>query len=229
MVQSSNVISIPFYRENKSNKHRSDSTKWSSENWQADTQQIRVKGKPILEGVFPVPDYDLADSTFDGVGTSGDWKGVNLKNKKVIYHSLYVNKSNVNKQYVPTKPNEVFFTIIALTDTVDTNGYSYTNVDIISRNHPHYVGQGVVKTKKNEIDFVAFLTADRNAYALVNMRLFDLRIGRVVLVAPKKDGSFRSLQLESPVMSSDEMKKHVQVLLKSNQEVIDFFTQPDNI
>lgn len=216
-------------KERVHNKNRSDSTKWSLKNWKADNQNKRVKGKPIIEGVFPVPDYNLADSTFNGLGNSGDWKGFELKNKKIIYHSLYVNKNNINDKYIPSKPNEVFFTIVALTDTVDTNRYTHTNISVTSRNHPHYVGQGFIKTKKNEIDFVSFITADRNAYALVNMRLFDLRVGRIVLVATKKDGTFRSLQLESPIMSSDEMNEYIQHLLSNDKEVIGFFTQPENI
>lgn len=191
-------------KERINNENRNDSIKWSKKNWEADTQNLSFDGKPMISGVFPVPDYDLVDSTFNGLGNSGEWKGFNLKNKKIIYHSLYVNKNNINKKFIPNKPNEVFFTIVALTDTVDTNGYTHTNVSVSSRNHPHYVGQGFIKTKNNEIDFVSFITADRNAYALINMRLFDLRVGRIVLVSTKKDGTFRSLQMEAPIMSSDE-------------------------
>ncbi len=159
----------------------------------------------MINGVFPVPDYKYADSTFVGLGNSGSWKGLKLKDKTLIHHSFFVSRCDVNKKFIPTKENEVFFTILSLTDSIDTKKFKHTNVDITSRNHPHYTGQGFIKTKENQIDFTAFLTADRNEYALVNMRLFDLRIGRIILVAPQKDGSFRSLQLESPILSSQEM------------------------
>ena len=86
-----------------------------------------------------------------------------------------------------------------------------------------------MKTKSNRIDFVSFISADRNSYAIINLRLFDLRIGRIILIAPKKDGTLRSLQLDSPTMSSDEMDNHLKWILENNKQVIDFFTKPDNI
>ncbi|GAB5408530.1 MAG: hypothetical protein BalsKO_08950 [Balneolaceae bacterium] len=116
-----------------------------------------------------------------------------------------------------------------MTDSVDLKGYSHTKVFVSSRNHPHYVGQGFVKTKSNEIDFMSFLTADRNGYAIVNMRLFDLRIGRIVLIAPQKDGTLRSLQLDSEIMSSEEMDDHMKNLMSNDKTVIDFFTKKSNI
>ncbi len=216
-------------KERIHNENRNDSTKWSSKNWKADTQNIKLKGKPIINGIFPVPKYELIESTFNGLGNSGNWKGYNLKDKKIIHHSLYVNKNGVNKEFIIDKPNEVFFTIAVLTDSIDLKRYTHTNVSISSRNHPHYLGQGFVKTKSNEIDFVSFLTADRNDYAIINMRLFDLRIGRIILIAPQKDGTLRSLQLNSPIMSSEETDKYIEDLMSNNKKVIDFFTKTDNI
>ncbi|WP_209405789.1 hypothetical protein [Pseudozobellia sp. WGM2] len=183
----------------------------------------------MINGVFPVPDYDLIDTTFNGLGNSGNWKGFDLKDKKIIYHSLYINKNAINQEFIDDKPNEVFFTIAVLTDSIDLKRYSHTNVSITSRNHPHYIGQGFVKTKSNEIQFISFLTADRNDYAIVNMRLFDLRIGRIILIAPQKDGTLRSLQLNSTIMSSQEMDEHIENLMSNDKKVIEFFTKPDNI
>jgi ribosomal protein L31 len=211
------------------NLHRNDSTKWSTKNWKADTKNSQIKGRPIINGVFPVPRYELVDSTFNGLGNSGDWKGFQLQSKKIIFHSLYLNKNNVNKKFIPDKQNEVFFTIAVLTDSIDTKNYTHTDVSISSRNHPHYVGEGFIRTKSNRIDFISFLSADRNAYAIVNMRLFDLRIGRIILIAPKKDGTLRSLQLESSIMSSDEMDEYIKNLLSNDRSIIDFFMKSDNI
>ncbi|WP_456438739.1 hypothetical protein [Psychroserpens sp.] len=61
------------------------------------------------------------------------------------------------------------------------------------------------------------------------MRLFDLRIGRIILIAPKNDGTLRSLQIDSPPMLSDEMDDYIKDLLKNNSQIIDFFTKHDNI
>ena len=224
----SNEFEWSIEKERNHNKNRNDSTKLSVKTWNADTENIRLSDRPMVNGVFPVPDYDLADSTFVGLGNSGDWKGIKLRDKTIIHHSLFLTKSAVNQKYIPNKPNEVYFTILGLTDSVDTKKFTHTNVNATSRNHPHYSGQGFIKTKSNTIDFAAFLTADRNEYAIVNMRLFDLRIGRIILIAPQKDGTFRSLQLESPIMSTDEMDVYVKDLL-NDKKVMDFFTRSGNI
>jgi|GEM_PF-513859 len=216
-------------KEKTQNENRNDSTKWSYKNWKADTQDVSVDGKPMINGVFPVPKYELVDSTFNGLGNSGNWKGFELQDKKIIYHSLYVKKNAVNQKFIKDKSDEVFFTIAVLTDSVDLKRYSHTNLSVSSRNHPHYMGQGFVKTKSNNIDFISFITADRNSYAIVNMRLFDLRIGRIVLIAPQKDGTLRSLQLDSPILSSHEMKEYMEGMMISDLKVIDFFTRKNNI
>lgn len=216
-------------KERIHNENRNDSITWNYEIWEDDTLDLELKGKPIISGVFPVPKYELIDSTFNGLGYSGNWTGYDLRDKKIVHHSLYVTKNRVNKEYISDKANEVFFTIAVLTDSVDLKGYTHTNVSITSRNHPHHVGQGFVKTKSNEIEFVSFITADRNNYALINMRLFDLRIGRIVLIAPQKDGTLRSLQLNSSIMSSGEIDKYIEELMSSDKAVIDFFTKAGNI
>lgn len=211
------------------NENRNDPEKWSQKNWDTDLSNFAINGNPLVKGVFPVPDYKFVDSTFNGLGNSGSWEGLDFHGKKIIHHSFFVNKCLVNEQYISGKPNEVFFTILVLTDSVDLQSYSHTNVNITSRNHPHYVGQGYVKTSENKIDFISFITADRNAYAIVNMRLFDLRIGRIVLIAPKKDGSLRSLQLDSPILSTSEMEMYVMDLLNADEKVINFFNEGDHI
>lgn len=37
----------------------------------------------------------------------------------------------------------------------------------ISRNNPNYVGQGSFKTRTNKIDYITFLTADRDNHAII--------------------------------------------------------------
>lgn len=228
-VQRKHKFSWNIEKEKIHNENRNDSTKRSMKCWETDLNYVSLKGEPMIEGVFPVPNYDLADSTFVGIGNSGSWKGIQIGDKTVISHSLYIKKCDVNREHIPEKEDEVYFTIVCLTDTVDLVKYRHTNVSNISRNHPHYTGQGYVKTKTNKVDFIAFLTADRNAYAIVNMRLFDLRIGRLVLIAPQKDGSLRSMQLDSGIRASKEMKNYIADLLQHNTQVIDFFNRTGNI
>ncbi len=216
-------------REREHNENRNDSTKISQGSWEADIGNIDISGKPLVSGVFPVPEYSLIDTTFNGMGSWGEWGGIDVEDKKIVYHSMYVKSNNINQAFIEDKEDEVFFAIAVLTDSVDQQWFSHTGLSVSSRNYPHFAGQGFVKTKTNKVDFVSFLTADRNAYAIVNMRLFDLRIGRLVLIAPQKDGTLRSLQLDTPVMSYEEMDEHIKMLLKQDEEVIRFFTRANNI
>lgn len=98
-----------------------------------------------------------------------------------------------------------------------------------SRNHPDYIGQGSINTKENRIDFISFLTADRNNYAIVNLRLFDLNQGRIVRIAPQKDGSFRSMQRDAPVLSAEEVERYLIEELLNESKVNTFFTNDGNI
>lgn len=75
---------------------------------------------------------------------------------------------------------------------------------ITNRNHPHHAGQGRIGIERKNIDYTAFLTADRNEYALVAMRLFDLRQGRLILIAPQQDGSLRSMQTDPGFVFAQE-------------------------
>uniref|UniRef100_UPI00257F4286 hypothetical protein n=1 Tax=Proteiniphilum sp. UBA5510 TaxID=1947286 RepID=UPI00257F4286 len=120
--------------------------------------------------------------------------------------------------------------IMVLTDIeIDTINYSHSKNQMISRNNPDYIGQGFVKTKNGEVDYVAFLTADRNEYAIVNMRLFNLKHGRIILIAPQKDGTIRSLQLKSEqVFSIDNIESYIDDLI-NQKNVKDFFTSKGNI
>lgn len=188
---------------------------------------------PMLNGVFPTPDYDLmGKGSFKGVGNFGFSGGEGLEkkigNKTILYNSFFVVATDINKAFIGDKKNEVYFQIIVLTDFVDTVNYTHISSEIVSRNHPDYIGQGFYKTQNNKIEYLAFNTADRNAYAIVNMRLFDLSLGKTILIAPQKDKSFRSLQILSPLLTSDEVDEYTDELLRQ-EEVIDFFTQSGNI
>lgn len=227
----------PFWTIEKAKVHlqdRENPAKWDMNMFENDLQNMN-SGLilPFETGVFPVPDYDLVGkNSFKGVGNfgfpGGDGMEKKIGDKTILYNSFFVGLSDVNKEFTSNKKNEVFFQIIVLTDFVDTVNYSHLSSEIISRNHPDYIGQGFYKTKNNEIDYAAFITAERDAYAIVNMRLFDLNYGRTILIAPQKDKSFRSMQIDSPPMSDDETDSYTDKLLKE-QKVIDFFTYPGNI
>lgn len=209
--------------------NREDSTKIEKWLFEQDLEDFDLKTKPINYGVYPVPEYDLiGENSFDGLGNTGEYNGIKLKEKNIVYNSFFVNKCKVNEEYIKDKPNEVYFIIIVLTDILEDKDFTNSGNKVISRNHPNYIGQGYFKTLNNQIDYVSFLTADRNSYAIVNMRLFDLTIGEVILIAPQKDGSLRSMQIDSPLLSSKEVRNYVESLLNENK-IIEFFTKSGNI
>jgi hypothetical protein len=205
-------------------KRREDPATWDKRLLDVDRKDAKDNpGRPFREGAFPVPRFDLV-----GKGAHGGF-GV-MGNMEYAWHDHYVmgdsfsvGRSSVNEAFLGDRKEEVFFHILVLSDKKDSYGGSL----ISSRNLPHAIGQGVIKTSKSEIDYVAFQTADRNAYAIVNMRLFDLRAGRVIIIAPQKDKTLRSMQVEAPVLESKDLKDFDAKLLKEPR-VVRFLDMPGN-
>ncbi len=75
---------------------------------------------------------------------------------------------------------------------------------------------------------MAFLTANRDEFAVVNMRLFNLKLGRIILIAPQKDHSLRSLQLKAPILSTKELAGYLDKILKQDK-VKSFFMDKGNL
>ncbi|OZV68014.1 hypothetical protein [Winogradskyella aurantia] len=207
-------------------KNREDSITWDKQMFDDDMKWIDdLPSGPFQEGVFPEPKYDL-HGKFKGVGNmSGQYK---VNGKTILMNSFFQNASTINEHYLDTLKNDVFFHIVVLTDTLDIVNYNHLSSIIISRNHPDYLGQGFYKTKNNLIDYSAFITAERESYAIVNTRLFNLKYGKTILIAPQKDKSLRSLQIKSTKISKDEVVNYTQELLKK-EEIIRFFTNENAI
>ena len=208
--------------------NRNDSTTWDNEMLDNDKQLIGVgELGPFELGVFPVPKYELLrEGSFKGLGnTNEDFKA---GNKTVVMNSFFVAKNEINKERLGDKDNEVFFQLLVLTDTLDTKNYNLNKSIAISRNHPDYVGQGFVKTKSNTIDYVAFDTAEGESYAVINTRLFNLNFGKTILIAPQRDGTFQSLQVKSPVLTSETIIEYTESIL-AEDTMLKFFNGKDAI
>jgi hypothetical protein len=209
-------------------KRREDPAKWNIEVLEADTPQSPDHPeRPFPIGAFPVPRYDLVGKgSFRGNGTMAmeyPWR-----DHHIVGSAFFLSRSPVNEKFLAARADEVFFHILVLSDkNVQPDG-SNAFMHIHSRNHPHIIGQGLFKTATSEIDYVAFQTADRNAYAIVNMRLFDLRAGRVVIICPQKDRTLRSMQVEAPILASDEVKDFDAKLMK-DPRIVQFLNMPGNL
>jgi hypothetical protein len=213
--------------------NREDSLTWDYSMLGEDIEWIEFgkETKPFRYGIFPVPKYDLlGEGTFRGMGFGMNYRELDNKGNDLFYTFFYVQKNKLTEKYLPVdKSDEVFFTIIVLSDMVDTVDYSHARNQMMSRNNPDYIGQGLIKTQNDEINYMAFLTAERDEYAIVNMRLFNLKNGRTILIAPQKDGSLRSMQLQSEqVLSAEDIEKYIdEILMQEN--VKKFFANKNNI
>lgn len=232
-VQDSEPVKNRFWTDSVAIQHfenRSDSLTWDMEMIRsdvADEQSGILPPLPIKVGVFPVPDYDLlGEDSFKGLISGGGYKVIQDKNLK--FSAFSVKKNELNKFDLNTRKDEVFFTIITLTDTIDSKNYNLSGSIISSRNHPNYIGEGFTKTKDNRIDYVAFKTVDNNSYAIVNMSLFDLSFGNTILVAPQTDKSLRFLQVDLGKNQMQDLEKKIDSLL-GTKRASDFFLKPGNI
>ena len=202
--------------------NRNDSTTWNNEMFNSDKQLIGIgEFGPFEIGVFPVSKYELlGEGSFKGLGNKNeDFKA---GDKTIVMNSFFVAKNGINQERLKGKDDEVFFHLLVLTDTLDTENYNLNKSIAISRNHPDYVGQGFVKTKSNIIDYFAFDTAEGESYAIINTRLFNLNFGKTILIAPKNDGTLRSLQIECPQLTSDAIIAYTDSLIKEKQ-IVRFF------
>lgn len=193
------------------------------------SEKDSVNKGPYTYGIFPYPVYDsISNKTFSGVGSSGNFYGINLDGKKIVYTSFSENKNNLNG-YRVKENNRIFFTVLVLTDFIDDKNFTSMKSQIVSRNFPDVIGQGYVKTKKDRIDFSAFITLENEEFAIVNMKLYNLKHGNTILIAPQKDGSLRSVQIkERENLTSENLKPYINNLLKK-VEIKTFFTNVDTI
>lgn len=191
-------------------KNLQDSTKWDKKLFLEDLNEKRPKisNENMNFGIYPVNSYKQGLES--GINSERNYFG-----KKLFWNYFTSEKNIVNKDFLKGKNNEVFFAIIILTDLLNFSEENYNmSSHVISRNYPDKVGSGILKTKNNSIEYIAFLTGDRKQFALVNLRLFDLDQGRLILIAPQKDGSLRSMQIQMPILENTEINEYIRNQIK---------------
>lgn len=184
--------------------------------------------EPIRYGAFPVPHYSSLGFNYRGGGVVDnrmarslpDYR-ITVEDKEIVFASFHMGNSPL---YEEEKRNTAFFTVITVIDTVDTDNFALGASRFISRNHPDYTGQGSFINKDNKVEFVAFATPDKGSFAIVNMRLFHLEYGNIILITPQKDGSFRSLQINGSVPPAEGSFEYIKTNVLQREEVIKFLT-----
>lgn len=228
------ISSISFSQESNFNnldniRHQQVENIHNPELW--DVQRMKEDIVPEIElfplkfGAFPVPHYNKL-GPYGGGGFVGnaqarskdDYK-LMVKDKEVVFNSYFIGNSPFYKK---DQRDRVFFTIITVVDSVDTNNFVPGMALMSSRNHPDYGGEGSIITKTNRIDYVTFTTPDKGSFAIVNMRLFHLEHGDTIIVTPQKDGSLRSLQIKGDRVNNEQVFESVKNSILKREDVIEF-------
>ncbi|WP_445956895.1 hypothetical protein [Yeosuana sp.] len=201
---------------------QNDSIYWNGEIVKFDMEtedELNEVKFPIYVGSFPVAPYKTP-----GNGVKG--YNINIGNKNIVMKSVFVRRGPHNEQIFKdsNKKSEVVINILSLTDDPTLSNPTFVS----SRNHPNYVAEGTINCKDYKTDWVVIHTADRNSYAVINMRFFDLKFGRTILIAPQKNKSIRFLQIETELLSNENLDAYIGVL-KKEKDVIDFFSQESNL
>ncbi|WP_115460600.1 hypothetical protein [Winogradskyella aurantiaca] len=201
-----------------------DSTSWDTTTFEIDKQLIGMDmAGPFELAAYPVPKYELLTGDAEVAMGQKDYQ-YEVAGKHLYSSNFYVYNNPVNQAMLGDLPNMVFFQILVVGSTADRDAQAIA----LSRNHPDYYGQGYIRGPKANIEYAAFITAEGEAFAIVNTRLFHLNQGRTIIIAPQEDGSLRSLQLDSPDMTSKSMDKLTQDILKK-QAILNFISASGTI
>ncbi|MDE7414109.1 MAG: hypothetical protein K2N05_10055 [Muribaculaceae bacterium] len=201
---------------------RENPEKWDSPHYIEDLQNIsQHKHSPLSIGVFPVPNYNLYPGTFDGVFAANF--DIPLSTGNRIACLINGNsKTTLNSSLIGDNDTDFFFILAVVTDMPqDTISYDDVNVEAISRNHPDVISQGYVRISPNDkVDYVSFRAANNDAYAVVNMRLFNLNDGNIVIIVPQEDGSLRSMQINpDELLTFQTLRLNLTTLFTENEAI----------
>ncbi len=208
------------YRTAKAHaKAQMDSTQWNMKMFQSEGAVDTTHSFPIQIGTFPVAYYKSP-------GNGSAPLEFIINGKKLSGQAVFVFKGEQNSSLFKSENRITEVPFIILTTHASDIGPSW----VTSRNHPNYLAEGRIPIKSITIDWLSMQLADRTAYAIVNMRLFDLRFGRLVIVAPQPDNTLRFLQVETgdllpegkempPIVNN--LNAHISNLLKK-KKVLDF-------
>lgn len=225
-TEKKDTISESYWTLEKAKKLAADFN--SPEKWDNKTLEMEVENLkkyppsdfPLFESPFPTPEYFSPGNGNGHIQTE-------IGGKKIIGHYVIIGRGEHSEHLFKNADDEyvTYFTILTIADGKVTEN----PVQATSRNHPHYLSQGSLNTStKSRVDWISTQLADKNAYTIVNLRLFDLRVGRLILAAPQKDGSIRFYQTDALPMNSVEREKFIEDL-KTDQKAIEFFQYENNI
>lgn len=161
----------------KKNIKHLDSINWNVKLFNQDKTTYKqykeyFKGLPLTISAFPVADYEyaVASESFKLTLDSISYKGINIgyfkdENSEEVTYEL---------------------TLVFLSNQAESNENSFVQ----SRNYPYLTAEGTFTEFNTKYDWVFTKSPDGFSFIMLNMKLFDLRFGKTILVIPQKDGSF---------------------------------------
>lgn len=192
--------------EKRNNKHL-DSVTWNKKLFDQDKNTYNhykeyFKGLPLTISAFPVADYEYAVATesFKIAKDSNLYKGINVG---------YFKDENADELTYE-------MTLVFLSNQSDSKENSFVQ----SRNYPYLTAEGTFTEFNTKYDWVFTKSPDNYSFLMLNMKPFDLRFGKTILIIPKKDGSFyySQINLDRNSFSETSMfeKSLLSKMLKSN-------------
>ncbi|MCM1332297.1 MAG: hypothetical protein NC248_06780 [Bacteroides sp.] len=207
---------------------RENPQKWALDKYVDDLKEMSTNNKqePFETSVFPVPSYDLYPGTFSGIA-AGNFN-ITLDSGQRIACVVNGNcRTALNETRLGDADPDIFMMLAVVTDfPVDTVNYDDTNVQGYSRNHPDVLTQGYVHLDDtHKVEFTSFITATDDAFAIINMRLFNLNDGHIIFIVPQTDGSLRSMQIKSDeTLTFENCRNLMTSLINDNDKVHKFVT-----
>ncbi len=140
---------------------------------------------------FPVPNYNyFYQDSFKGLQSFITYK--NYNGHTIVFFTAVSPKVS-NKQF--TNSFEILLSIGFISEFLPQDIFENVKINILSRNHPDYIFSGKIDNKFMKHEFVAFRTFENISFAIVNMKLFDLVNGNLILITPHEKGYFTFNQI----------------------------------
>ena len=192
-----------------------DSTQWDLKLFKQDIEtydqyQEVFQNYPLNKSPFPVATYDYAVSY---IPFTIDIQGKIIKGVRIG-----------ECEDLDCKKIKCQLTLLVLTN--DKESEEFTLVD--SRNFPYLTAQGTFKVTNNEFDWVFSASPDGFSHLLLNMKLFDLRFGELIIIYPQLDKSFLYEQIKDSPNNYADFEEFKAALI-NNQRVTTALNSKNNI
>lgn len=165
------------------------------------------------EKILPMNNYNFLKEDYRPNGTKAYIDTLSIDHNSYLIFSFGVQKKGESdyKSFfsllIKMRDNESFMDLA-------TKNCLYSNVT--SRNHPDYIGQGVLKREEYSIDFVALKSLNSSS-AIINNKIFDLSKGTLILLTEDPQYKFLLMdhQLDFEEVPIGSLKKQLNKILKN--------------